>query len=164
MFGGFLGKIAAIQTLVLILMAGGSYAYFKYSQAQIQAISESNARLHDAVRTQETTIASLREMAERQNVESARLQQSFSNAESTRRNLEMRLRQQNLETMARTNSAELEQRINRETARAFLDLENITRSSSLPDPQNDNRNRSSSELPTNHQPPPRPPQNRTQSQ
>jgi septal ring factor EnvC (AmiA/AmiB activator) len=164
MFGGFLGKIVAVQAIVLVLMAGGSYAYFRYSQSQIREISENNARLHEAVRTQETAIASLREMAERQNVESSRLQQSLSDAESTRRNLEMRLRRQNLEAMARNNSSDLEQRINRATVQAFSDLENITRSGNSPTPQSDNRNRSSVEVPTNHQPPPRPPQNRTRPQ
>lgn len=153
---------------MLLMMASGGYFYFKHSQSVISNLTEDNARLEISVRQQEATIAAQRDAASRQNSESLRLQQTLADAESQRRLLENRLRARNLEAMARADSADLERRINRATVEAFRDIETLTGSNRTPSPGNiseNNQSRTSAggtvsnigTLPTNHQPPPRPP-------
>lgn len=127
MFTGITGKLLIAQAVVILCMAAAGYFYFNHSQSVISGLTADKARLETAVNLQEETIAAQQAAAQRQNAESLRLQQSLSDAESQRRDLESRLRSRNLEAMARTNSADLEQRINRATIQAFRDIETITR-------------------------------------
>lgn len=157
----------------MLAMAAGGYLYFKHSQNVIESLVADKARLEGAVATQQETIEAQRSAAERQNQATFALQQQIADAERSRRDLEMILRRRNLETMARNNSADLEQRINRATATIFRDLEILTApgdrpsrpagSSDVTQPATPTSQPApaapsgGTSLPTNFQPPPRPP-------
>jgi flagellar basal body-associated protein FliL len=161
MFTGIIGKIVMVQTVLLLALGAGSYFYFRHSQAVIAGLNEEKAVLETTVQTQTATIAAQEDAARRQNTESLRLQQSLVDAETSRRAVEQRLRSRNLEALARANSADLEQRLNRETSQLFREIELLTR------PQHQNQNpspqtqvdtlTSSTGNINNQQPPPRPP-------
>lgn len=165
---GITSKLTIIQFVVILIMIGIGYIYFRYSQGVIADLNASNARLQTAIETQEATIAAQRQAAERQNAENLRLQQGLADADRNRRELEGLIRRRNLEAMARANSQDLEQRINRATVQAFRDIENITTPRDRPSqnqipqrpsaqPQSPTQSPPASQIPTNYQPPPRPP-------
>lgn len=178
MFGSITSKILIGQFVVMLVMAAGGYLYFKHSQSVIGRLTEEKTRLEISVREQEATILAQREAAARQNTESLRLQQSLVDAESQRRTLESRLRARNLEAMARANSADLERRINRATIEAFRDIENLTGSGRLAatangqsrsvtadrNPREGSQSSDAGNIPTNYQPPPRPPARRSETE
>ena len=56
MFGALNFKIYIIIGAVVLTMAGGFAVYFKWSQAQMQAMAANNAKLETAVQIQEETI------------------------------------------------------------------------------------------------------------
>ncbi len=187
MFSGISSKVILIQFVLMLAMVGAGYWYFQHSQAVIAALHEDKAKLETAVKVQEETIAAQQAAAQRQNAENLRLQQSLSDAESRRRDLETTIRRRNLEAMARANSADLEQRMNRATVQAFRDIENITRprdrpveqptsrpqgtqptsepsqASATPPPSvaQPNTAQPNTSQPSNIQPPPRPPRTST---
>lgn len=119
-------KIILILLVVIVLMGGASYAYFRYSQAEIAQLHENIAKLETAVRVQEETIKAQQEAARKQNAAMLGLQQDVMHAESQRRELEIKLRRHDLEAMARSRSGELEQKMNQATIRAFRDIEVLT--------------------------------------
>lgn len=138
--------------VVIIMLSAGSYWYFSYSQEQISVLTANSVKLEQAVKTQERVIQEQLAAQERTNREVIDLQTRLSGAERTRRELEVRLRRQNLESSARTRRAETEQEINlmfQEQLRAFETLSGTVAS---------NPNATSA---TPNQPPPRPPVRRS---
>ena len=160
------GKIAAIQLVIILLMSGAGYAYFRHTENVINGLHEDKAKLETSVHEQEQTIAAQQASSRRQNEENLRLQQSLADADDNRRRLEAILRRKDLEAMARANSADLEMRMNRATVRAFRDIENLTAPRDRPPPALTSAPGTvtpatspapSGGLPSNVQPPPRPP-------
>lgn len=115
-----------VQLAVILLLVGGGYWYFKHSQGVILALTEDKAQLETAVSTQQATILAQQESAKRQNAANLALQQRMVDADRNRRLLESRLRQRNLEELARTNRADAEKQINEVTAQIFNELEELT--------------------------------------
>lgn len=166
MFSGINTYVMAGLALVIVIISGLSYWYFTYSQREMGILRENAARLEQAVQTQTATIQALEQHARAQAQNLMTLQTDLSGAETTRRNLESRLRRANIQVMARTQAVELERRINQDTVEAFADLERITSSSSSSArPSAAARNSGSTEAvraapatsTTTGQPPPRPP-------
>jgi hypothetical protein len=156
------GKLAAIQLVIILLMAGAGYAYFRHAEGVINGLHEDKAKLELSVHEQEQTIEAQQASSRRQNEENLHLQQRLSDAEDNRRRLEALLRRRDLEAMARANSADLEMRMNRATIRAFRDIETLTtpRDRSTPTPPSPTVTAqpvATENLPSNVQPPPRPP-------
>jgi len=164
------GKIAAIQLIVILLMLAAGYAYFKHTTGVIAGLHEDRAKLELAVREQEETIQAQQDAANRQNEENLHLQQKLADADGNRRRMESILRRKDLEAMARANSADLEMRINRATTRAFKDIETITAPRDRPQPATPPQSPQKSpnadhvDLPSNVQPPPRPPRSSAATQ
>lgn len=159
MFGS---KITLVLVIALVIVAGSSAAYFRWSQGRINDLVADNSKLTVAIKVQESTINTLQQGAERQAGEILSLQQNVAAAEQERRTLEARLRRLNLQMMARNNSADLESRINQATVKAFEDIENITRPSNAPPstvepPSQSGAGTSSAVSQQGSQPPPRPP-------
>ena len=166
MFGS---KITLVLVVALVIVMGSSAAYFRWSQGRINDLVADNSKLTVAIKVQESTINTLQQSAERQAGEIFSLQQNVAAAEQERRTLEGKLRKLNLQMMARNNAAELESRINQATARAFGDIETLTRSGNPP-PQQSSAPRGEPSTPATSstasasvpppegsQPPPRPP-------
>jgi len=119
-------KIAAVMGVVILVLLGGFYAYFKYSQDRIQVLMADNAKLETAVKLNEETIKVMRARAEQQAKQVVELQQGLNAANAARKDLEKKFREHDLEALARENSKALELRMNRATSRVWEDLETIT--------------------------------------
>lgn len=142
-----------VGLLVLITVLGGlGYWYFQHSQQQIATLRENAVKLEQAVQTQQHTIQAQQEAQERSNREVLQLQNRLSGAERTRRDLEVRLRQQNLEHQARTRRQDTETEINTQLQSQWRAFETLTGhvSSTTPPP-------TTAGVTADHQPPPRPP-------
>lgn len=119
-------KISAALCLVILLMLGGFYWYFKYSQDKIDVLTANNAKLETAVKINEATIKVMKDKAAQQAQQVVELQQGLNEANTARKELEQKFRKHDLEALARENSKALELRMNRATQRVWEDLEIIT--------------------------------------
>lgn len=158
MFSGISSYIMMGMLLTILLMAGAGYWYFTYSQREIGTLRENAAKLELAVQTQQQTIQAQQEAHERSNQEVLNLQSRLSGAERTRRDLEVRLRQQNLEAQARTRRQDTERDINQQMQsqlRAFEQLSGLTAAPVAP--ATSTPTVSSRRAISDPQPPPRPP-------
>jgi hypothetical protein len=172
------GKIAIIQFFLMLAMAGAGVAYFHYTEGVINGLHEDNAKLQVAVSTQQATIEAQQKAAKAQAEQTVVLQQTIDDAEAQRRELADKLRNKDIAAMARANSVELEQRINRATAQAFSEITKLTTPQDRPTPAvatNTNTNTTAASSPSkpvvttpipttsntlkpsNYQPPPKPP-------
>lgn len=125
-------KIAAVLGVVILVLLGGFYAYFKYSQDRIQTLMADNAKLETAVKLNEETIKVMKDRAEQQAKQVVELQQGLNEANVARKELEQKFRKHDLDALARENSKALEFRMNRATARVWRDFETMT--GGTPDP------------------------------
>ena len=121
-----LGKVAIIEFILMLAMAGAGVAYFRYTEAQIATLHENNAKLETAVNTQQETIKAQQVAAAEQAKQMVGLQQHIAEAENARRDFEDKLRQKDLSAMARANAADLEARMNRATQQVMQDIINLT--------------------------------------
>jgi chromosome segregation ATPase len=147
MFTGIASKIVLVQLAIIIAIGGIGYFYFKHTQDKIVKLEQDKTKLETAVNVQTQTIKSLESFWLQQQEQLKTLQSSLNDSESRRRNLEVKLRKMNLEAQARANRVDLENRMNAATQRAFEQLEELTKLD----------NKSANEIPSNIQPPPRPP-------
>lgn len=152
MFNGITTYV--ILTLVIMIMGitGIGYWYFSHSQREIAVLRQNAARLEQAVQTQQQTIQAHEQAQARTNQQVLDLQTRLSGAERTRRDMELRLRRQNLEAEARVRRAQTEAQINQnfqDQMRSFEQLSGhvpvTTSTTTSSDPQ----------------PPPRPPVRRS---
>ena len=175
MFGGISSYIMMGMLLTILLMAGAGYWYFSYSQREIGVLRENAAKLEQAVQTQQQTIQAQQEAHERSNQEVLNLQNRVSGAERTRRDLEVRLRQQNLEAQARVRRQDTERDVNTQMQSQLQAFERLsgfvgatptaTTPSNTPasstttpaTPPSNTRSRSAASSASDPQPPPRPP-------
>jgi len=154
MFTGIASKLVVAQLAVILALSGIGYFYFNRTQGTIKALEQDKAKLETAVNVQTETIKSLEGFWLEQQEQIKTLQSSLNDSESRRRNLEIRLRKMNLEAQARANSVDLENRMNTATKRAFSEIESIT-GKAQPVPADS--------IPSNVQPPPRPPKTSTKA-
>jgi biopolymer transport protein ExbB/TolQ len=167
MFGGISSYIMMGMLLTILLMVGAGYWYFSYSQREIGVLRENAAKLEQAVQTQQQTIQAQQEAHERSNQEVLNLQNRVSGAERTRRDLEVRLRQQNLEAQARVRRQDTERDVNTQMQSQLQAFERLsgfvgatpaaTTSTTPATPPSNTRSRSSTPSASDPQPPPRPP-------
>lgn len=167
MFGGISSYIMMGMLLTILLMAGTGYWYFSYSQREIGVLRENAAKLEQAVQTQQQTIQAQQEAHERSNQEVLNLQNRVSGAERTRRDLEVRLRQQNLEAQARVRRQDTERDVNTQMQSQLQAFERLsgfvgptpaaTTSTTPATPPSNTQPRSSAPGASDPQPPPRPP-------
>ena len=120
------GKIALIQFVLMLAMAGAGVEYFRYSEEVIATLHENNAKLTTAVNTQEETIKAQQKAAQEQGQQMVALQQAAADAELHRRDIEDKLRQKDIAAMARSNAADLEMRMNRATIKSLQDMIDLT--------------------------------------
>jgi hypothetical protein len=127
MFFGSISKYVtwAMMGSLLVIVAGAGL-YYTHTQRELATLRSNEATLRSAVSTQETTIQTFLRASESQNYEISALQTALQNAEQVRRNTEARLRRANLEAMARLDSVDLENRLNRATQLAFEEIVRLT--------------------------------------
>ena len=146
--------------LTILLMAGAGYWYFTYSQREMGILRDNAAQLEQAVYAQQRAIQAHEQAQARTNQEVLALQHRLSGAERTRRDLEVRLRRQNLESEARVRRSDTETQINQtfqEQMRTFEQLSGLT-----PVPTTTNNPAPvPASTSSDPQPPPRPPVRRS---
>lgn len=119
-------KISAALLLVILVLLGGFYWYFKYSQDKIDILTANVAKLESAVRLNEETIKAMKAKSEEQAQQVVELQQGLNEANTARKDLEAKFRKYDLNALARTDSKALELRMNRATEKVWKDLETLT--------------------------------------
>lgn len=100
--------------------------YYKDSQKRLQFLMENNAKLEVANQTNQETINTLQQDAEKFSTLSKKLQTELQDAESYTDDLRKRLNNHNLTKLSKENPAAIEKRINDATKKLFEDIEKDT--------------------------------------
>lgn len=133
LFGG--SKVTLIMLVIISMLAGGGYWYFKWSQSELASLRENNAKLELAIEQQKRTIADLQNFQRRQNENIRGLQEKLVETETYRRSLEQKFLKNDLEYLAREKPGLIENRINSATSKILDQIEAETQQKrSLPDP------------------------------
>tara|TARA_Y100000034_G_scaffold112743_1_gene147026 strand:- start:751 stop:1146 length:396 start_codon:yes stop_codon:yes gene_type:complete len=119
-------KLAGVLLIVIAVMAGGFYLYYKDSQKKIAILTENAAKAELAVATQKETIVAMNESMNKQAALVGNLTAKLSDAESGYKKLASKLRRHDLEELSRAKPKDMERRINRGTKRLMLELEEIS--------------------------------------
>ena len=119
-------KLAFMSFVIMAVMAGGFYLYYKDTQEKIAILHQNNAKLDSAVQTQKVTITSMEESFNKQAKLVGNLQTKLSAAEDGYKKLSSKLRRHDLEELSRAKPGLMEKRINRGTTRLINELEEIS--------------------------------------
>ena len=119
-------KIAFMSFVIMAVMAGGFYFYYKDTQEKIATLHQNNAKLNSAVQTQKAAIKSMEENFNRQVELVGTLQTKLSEAEDGYKKLSSKLRRHDLEELSRAKPGLMEKRINKGTTRLINELEEIS--------------------------------------
>ena len=119
-------KLALALLIVMAVMTGGFYLYYKDSQKKIAILTENAAKAELAVATQKETIIAINESMNKQAALVGDLTAKLSDAESGYKKLASKLRRHDLEELSRAKPKDMERRINRGTKRLIIELEEIS--------------------------------------
>ena len=119
-------KLAFMSFVIMAVMAGGFYLYYKDTQEKIAILHQNNAKLDSAVQTQKATITSMEENFSKQAELVGTLQNKLSAAEDGYKKLSSKLRRHDLEELSRAKPSLMEKKINRGTTRLINELEEIS--------------------------------------
>lgn len=112
--------------VVIILMAGAGYWYYGNTQERIKVLTENNAKLEVANKTNQETINILQADAEKNAELSKELQAQLQTAEEYGDQLRNTLRKHNLTHLANKKPAAIEKRMQNATDRLWNCLTDIT--------------------------------------
>lgn len=119
-------KLALALLIVIAVMTGGFYLYYKDSQQKIAILTENAAKAELAVETQKETIMAMNESMDKQAALVGSLTSKLSEAEDGYKKLSSKLRRHDLEELSRAKPKDMERRINRGTKRLIIELEEIS--------------------------------------
>jgi uncharacterized protein YcbK (DUF882 family) len=111
-------KVSGILVIVLLVVSGIGYLYYKDAEATIALLTENNATLTVAVETQQQTITSLQNNYEAALKETNRLNREFADIRRQNAVLADKLENNDLTSIAIEKPELLEKLINRGTANA----------------------------------------------
>lgn len=119
-------KLSLIFLVIMGVMAGGFYFYYKDSQKRLAILTENAAKAELAVEVQKAAIISMKDNFEKQAVLVTNLQGKLSEAEDGYKKLSSKLRRHDLEELSRAKPGLMEKKINNGTKRLLLELEAIS--------------------------------------
>ena len=119
-------KIIFVFVIILSVMSGLFYLYYKSSQETIATLHQNNAKLEVAMQTQQATIKNLKTSFDKQILLAGKLQVKLLDAETGYKKLSSKLRRHDLEELSRTKPKLMEKRINRGTKKLVEELESIS--------------------------------------
>ena len=119
-------KIIFVFVIILSVMSGTFYLYYKSSQETIATLHQNNAKLEVAMQTQQATIKNLKTSFDKQILLAGKLQVKLLDAETGYKKLSSKLRRHDLEELSRAKPKDMERRINRGTKRLITELEEIS--------------------------------------
>ena len=118
-----------IGIIVFVLVGGvvyGGYYYYKDTQARIQILTENNSKLEVAAQTQNQTIDTLVQSAQKYASLNNQLQSRLDSANDYKNELIGKLRKHDLARLSLQQPGLVEEKINNGTKRLFEKFENIT--------------------------------------
>ena len=118
-----------IGIIVFVLVGGvvyGGYYYYKDTQARIQILTENNSKLEVAAQTQNQTIDTLVQDAQKYASLNNELQSRLDSANDYKNELIGKLRKHDLARLSLQQPGLVEEKINNGTKRLFEKFENIT--------------------------------------
>ena len=119
-------KLSLIFLVIMGVMAGVFYLYYKDSQKRLAILTENAAKAELAVEIQKAAITSMKDSFEKQAVLVTNLQGKLSEAEDGYKKLSSKLRRHDLEELSRAKPGLMEKKINNGTKRLILELEAIS--------------------------------------
>ena len=119
-------KLAVALLIVIAVMSGGFYLYYKDTQKRISVLTENAAKAELAVQTQKEAIVAMNESMNKQAELVGNLTSKLSEAEDGYKKLSSKLRRHDLEELSRAKPKDMERRINRGTKRLIIELEEIS--------------------------------------
>ena len=119
-------KLAVALLIVIAVMSGGFYLYYKDTQKRISVLTENAAKAELAVQTQKEAIVAMNESMNKQAELVGNLTSKLSEAEDGYKKLSSKLRRHDLEELSRAKPKDMESRINRGTKRLIIELEEIS--------------------------------------
>lgn len=119
-------KLIGIFVLILGIISGIFYWYYKDSQQTISALRENNAKLEVAIQLSEETLAAIKADQARANEEIVRVNRELSEARQQNRQLVDKLAKHDLETLAASKPKLVERTINNATDKANRCIELLT--------------------------------------
>ena len=119
-------KIIFVFVIILSVMSGLFYLYYKSSQETIATLHQNNAKLEVAMQTQQATIKNLKTSFDKQILLAWKLQVKLLDAETGYKKLSSKLRRHDLEELSRVKPKLMEKRINRGTKKLLKELESIS--------------------------------------
>ena len=119
-------KIIFVFVIILSVMSGLFYLYYKSSQETIATLHQNNAKLEVAMQTQQATIKNLKTSFDKQILLAGKLQVKLLDAENGYKKLSSKLRRHDLEELSRVKPKLMEKRINRGTKKLLKELESIS--------------------------------------
>lgn len=124
MFGSL--KIMLGAFIVISLLCGGFYLYYKDTQARMAVLIENSAKLESAVQTQSLAIAQLEADAAKFAELNKELTIQMQKAEEYQDSLRAKLRKHDLTKLSEQKPGLIEKRINDATKKLFDEFEQIT--------------------------------------
>jgi len=112
--------------VVMLLMGGLGYWYYTDSQARIKILTENNAKLEVANKTNQETINTLQADAKKFGELNSQLQKQLQESEKYKDELITKLHKHNLTALSLKKPALIEKRINDATRKVFDDIEKET--------------------------------------
>ena len=119
-------KLVFVLLIVMAVMSGGFYLYYKDTQKTIATLHENNAKLEVAVHGQKEAIKTMEISFNKQAHLVGELQTKLSDAEIGYKKLSSKLRRHNLEELSRVKPQLMENKINKGTKRIIQELEIIS--------------------------------------
>ena len=118
---------AGIIGILLSLIAGGGYTYFRYTQEKISDLTQQVAQYEINIRQCEDTLTNIRQDKIRIERETERLQSRVKQAETYQNELMDKLQRHDLTRLTLEKPGLIETRVNDATKQVFEDLEYLSR-------------------------------------
>lgn len=112
-------KLIGIMIIIMGVMTGGFYWYYKTSQARIEQLNQNVANLKVAVQTSESALTAINENLSRKDAEIERINKEFNLVREKKRSLEERLSKHEIGALAEGKPVLVEKTINNATGKAF---------------------------------------------
>lgn len=116
-----------VMGALLAALAGGAWFYVKTTNAEIETLTANNAILKAVAEQNEETVRQLRQDIREEQAALTDLNERLRKSEETREQLLKIFRKHDLTRLATAKPGMIEKRINDGTAKAFDDLESVTR-------------------------------------
>jgi len=111
-------KVAGVLLIIMMVMGGIGYWYYKDTQARIAILQENNAKLEIAVATNEEALESLQENYASAQAELTNLNEQYQSIRRQNQRLADKLQEIDLTAAAIANAAGIERAVNRGTENA----------------------------------------------